>query len=206
MFKIIKDGVTLGMADKLNYIRYHENGCFILCDKDEAEGIAYNGVPYHLINASQLIGVSEDVTVEEVEAAVEIQKVNDTNSISFVTLAEAGSIDDVTASEHLENFAEWAYPISYKTGQLRRFKGKLYRCISDHTSQEDWTPDVSVSLWVSCSDPADEWPSWSQPVGAHDAYAKDSKVSHNDKHWVSDVDNNVWEPGVYGWHEFTEEE
>lgn len=206
MFKIIKDGVTLGMADKLNYIRYHKNGCFILCDKDEAEGIAYNGVPYHLINASQLIGVSEDVTVEEVEAAVEIQKVNDTNSISFVTLAEAGSIDDVTASEHLENFAEWAYTISYKTGQLRRFKDKLYRCISDHTSQADWTPDVAVSLWVSCSDPADEWPSWSQPVGAHDAYAKDSKVSHNDKHWVSDVDNNVWEPGIYGWHEFTEEE
>lgn len=206
MFKIIKDGVTLGMADKLNYIRYHENGCFILCDKDEAEGVAYNGVPYHLINAPQLIGVSEDVTVEEVEAAVEIQKVNDTNSISFVTLAEAGSIDYVTASEHLENFAEWAYPISYKTGQLRRFKDKLYRCLLDHTSQEDWTPDVSVSLWVSCSDPADEWPSWSQPVGAHDAYAIDSKVSHNDKHWISDVDNNVWEPGIYGWHEFIQEE
>lgn len=27
------------------------------------------------------------------------------------------------------------------------------------------------------------------------------KVSHNDKHWISDVDSNVWEPGVYGWTE-----
>jgi hypothetical protein len=27
------------------------------------------------------------------------------------------------------------------------------------------------------------------------------KVSHNEKHWISDVDANVWEPGVYGWTE-----
>ena len=28
-----------------------------------------------------------------------------------------------------------------------------------------------MSLWVSISDPAEEWPEWSQPLGAHDAYA-----------------------------------
>ena len=55
------------------------------------------------------------------------------------------------------------------------------------------------------SDPAEEWPEWSQPVGAHDAYSKDAKVSHNGKHWISNVDSNVWEPGVYGWTEATEE-
>jgi hypothetical protein len=31
----------------------------------------------------------------------------------------------------------------------------------------------------------------------------ETKVSHNDKHWVSDYDNNVWEPGVFGWTEAT---
>ena len=40
-----------------------------------------------------------------------------------------------------------------------------------------------------------------QPTGAQDAYAKGAKVSHNGKHWVSTADNNVWEPGVYGWDE-----
>ena len=48
----------------------------------------------------------------------------------------------------------------------------------------------------------------SQPVGAHDAYAKGDKVSHNGKHWTSNVDSNVdsnvWETGVYGWTEATE--
>ena len=46
-----------------------------------------------------------------------------------------------------------------------------------------------------------EFPEWRQPTGAHDAYSKGDKVSHNGKHWVSDVDGNVWEPGVYGWSE-----
>lgn len=38
-------------------------------------------------------------------------------------------------------------------------------------------------------------------TGAQDAYNKGDKVSHDGKHWVSDVDNNVWAPGVYGWKE-----
>ncbi len=30
------------------------------------------------------------------------------------------------------------------------------------------------------------------------------KVSHKEKHWISTVDSNVWEPGVYGWEESTD--
>ena len=125
-------------------------------------------------------------------------------SITFVTLCEVGTLDMVTASEHAELFAEWAYPIAYTVGQLRRYNGTLYKCVQAHTSQADWTPDTAASLWSVAADPAEEWPAWSQPVGAHDAYSKDAKVSHNGKHWTSSVDNNVWEPGVYGWTEATE--
>ena len=50
----------------------------------------------------------------------------------------------------------------------------------------------------------DEFPEWVQPIGAHDAYAKGDKASHNGKNWVSTADNNVWEPGVYGWEEATQ--
>ena len=32
-------------------------------------------------------------------------------------------------------------------------------------------------------------------------YAKGDKVTHNGKTWQSTTDNNVWEPGVYGWEE-----
>ena len=135
-----------------------------------------------------------------------IQTVGEASNIAFVVMAEAGSIDDTTAGEHAEVFAPWAVPVNYKAGNIRRHGGKLYRCVQDHTSQEDWTPDAAASLWVCTADPAEEWPAWSQPVGAFDTYGIGAKVSHNDKHWTSDTDNNVWEPGVYGWTEATEEE
>ena len=90
---------------------------------------------------------------------------------------------------------------NYFTGERVTYDGKYYRCIQSHTSQIDWAPDRAVSLWVEISDPADEWPEWKQPTGAHDAYARGDKVSHNGKHWISDLDANVWEPGVDGWTE-----
>lgn len=137
--------------------------------------------------------------IEQLRA--DMSTVNAAAGIVFVTLAEAGQIDDVTAGEHSDMFSEWAYPVAYSQGQLRRYGDKLYRCVSAHTSEADWTPDRAVSLWTAVADPKEEWPEWSQPVGAHDAYNKGDKVSHDGRHYISDVDANVWEPGVYGWTE-----
>ncbi len=204
MFRIIKDGVSLGMTESPTYIKAADNGCFVLCPAPEAQGIAFEGVPYHLVGREAMEGV-EDVLLEGTDAGAEIVKTTGTGGIMFVTLAEAGSIDAVTAAEHAELFAEWAYPVDYKTGQIRRYGGKLYKCVQDHKSQADWTPDTAGSLWSVTADPAEEWPEWSQPVGAHDAYSKGDKVSHGGKHWQSTVDANVWEPGVYGWDDVTEE-
>ena len=121
--------------------------------------------------------------------------------IAFVTLAESGAIDEVTATEHTDVFSPWAEGMKYVAGNLRTYGDKLYKCVQNHTSQADWAPDKTPALWVLAGDPAEEWPAWSQPVGAHDAYNKGDKCSHNEKHWISDVDGNVWEPSVYGWTE-----
>ena len=59
-------------------------------------------------------------------------------------------------------------------------------------------------MWTQIGNPQEEYPEWYQPIGAHDAYSMGDKVSHNSKHWKSTVNNNVWEPGVYGWEEITE--
>ena len=203
MYEIIKDGAVLALTESPNYIRLHPDGFYILCDQSEAQGVALNGTPYHLFGRASMDGL-ETVVLAETDAGHILQEQEAVNSITFVTLAEAGSIDTVTAEEHVELFAPWVYPADYKTGNLRRHNGRLYKCIGDHTSQADWAPDVAVSLWVPTSDPAEEYPAWSQPVGAHDAYNTGDKVSHNEKHWISDVDSNVWEPGVYGWTEVTE--
>lgn len=127
-------------------------------------------------------------------------------ALAFVTLAEGGQIDDVTAAEHAEQFEAWAPGVTYKAGAIRSHEGLLYRCVQDHTSQTGWEPSAAASLWTKIADPSEEWPAWSQPIGAHDAYGKGDKVSHNGGKWVSSIDSNVWEPGVYGWEPYTGED
>lgn len=207
MFRIIKDGAELGLTENLNYIVQAENGCYVLCPEQNASGIVFEGTPYHLLGRDEMEGL-ETVSLEVTDAGAEISKANTTNGIVFVTMAEAGSIDPVTAAEHADLFAEWAYPIAYTVGQIRRYNGTLYKCVQAHTSQADWTPPAAAlrrSLWSLTADPTEEWPEWIQPIGAHDAYPLGAKVSHNEKHWTSTIANNVWEPGVYGWEEVTDE-
>lgn len=47
--------------------------------------------------------------------------------------------------------------------------------------------------------------SWTQPTGAHDAYPGLWTVTHNGKTWVNLIPANVWEPGVSGWREVTDD-
>lgn len=93
----------------------------------------------------------------------------------------------------------------YKTGAWVKYgvdtmgDARLYQVLQDHTSQSQWTPDTATSLYKRVGISADGTPKWVQPVGATDAYNKGDVVEHNGSKWVSDIDANVWEPGVYGW-------
>lgn len=109
------------------------------------------------------------------------------------------TLDDATALTGVELFPAWATDTAYAVGDRVQYNGVLYKCVQAHTSQADWMPDATPALWVIVS--VEEWPEWIQPTGAHDAYDKDAKVSHNGKHWKSTMDANVYEPGVYGWEE-----
>lgn len=148
-------------------------------------------------------GGDAEVPTPEPTAEERLAVLEAVSSIAFVMLAEAGSIDDVTAAEHTDCFAEWVSGVAYAVSNIRQYNGQLYKCVQAHTSQDDWTPDSAASLWSKIGDPAEEYPAWSQPIGAHDAYNAGDKVSYNGKHYVSDVDSNVWQPDVYGWSEVT---
>ena len=117
-----------------------------------------------------------------------------------IVIASA-SLSDETASTVPDLFDAWAVDTDYAVGDRRKHEGVLYKCLTAHRSQSTWTPDVSPSLWVRTDDPSIEFPPWVQPLGSTDAYPLGAKVSHIDKHWVSTVDNNIWEPSVYGWDE-----
>ena len=107
---------------------------------------------------------------------------------------ESVNLTDEEALDNVDVFPNWAIGVSYETGDRVRYQEVLYKVLQAHVSQEDWTPDVAVSLFVRVDDPGEEWPEWVQPAGAQDAYAMGAKVSHNEKHWISLIDANVWEP------------
>ena len=114
------------------------------------------------------------------------------------------TLSDEEALEGVELFPMWKAETAYALNDRVQYNDVLYKCVQAHSSQSDWTPDVTPALWTEVS--IEEWPEWKQPTGAQDAYAVGDKVSHNDKHWISDVDANVWEPGVYGWTEHIDED
>lgn len=99
----------------------------------------------------------------------------------------------------------WVVGRLYKVGERVQHKGVLSKCLIEHTSQADWAPDVAPSLWAKVlTDPSGAVLPWEQPESTNPYMAGD-RVTHDGKTWQSTLDNNVWEPGVYGWVEVTEE-
>lgn len=111
----------------------------------------------------------------------------------------AETLTDEEGLQFVDLFVNWFTDTAYAVGDRVKYNDILYKCVQAHTSQSDWTPDLTPALWTVVS--VEEWPEWVQPTGAQDAYMTGDKVSHNEKHWISIADNNVWEPGVYGWEE-----
>lgn len=109
------------------------------------------------------------------------------------------SLDDESALQGIELFPLWKDDAEYQVGDRIRYNDILYKCVQAHTSQPSWTPDITPALWTEVS--IDKFPEWKQPTGAQDAYRIGDKVSHLDKHWISAIDYNVYEPSVYGWDE-----
>lgn len=113
----------------------------------------------------------------------------------------AAGLTDADALEAVQLFPLWDTTATYAVNDRVRYDGTLYRCLQAHTAQDTWTPTAAPSLWakVLIPDP-DTVPEWEQPDSAN-PYAKGDKVTYNGKTWVSTIDGNVWEPGVYGWIE-----
>lgn len=111
-------------------------------------------------------------------------------------------VDDTTALRMVEFYPEWASGVAYTAGDRIQYNGKLYKCLQAHTAQADWNPVDAPSLWseVLAGQDGTEIGEWVQP-GSTNPYMRGDKVSYNGKIYESEVDNNVWAPGVYGWVE-----
>lgn len=111
--------------------------------------------------------------------------------------------DDTQIAQLSELYPRWQPQRLYQANDIVSV-GKsgedtqVFRCLQGHLSQRNWIPETEPALWkrIGREDGLDIWV---QPLGAMDAYQRGEKVSHNGVGYMCIVDNNVWEPGVYGW-------
>lgn len=126
---------------------------------------------------------------------------------AFQMLAQSLHLPDTNAMEIADLYEAYAvgktYPVGYifKYGVNADGETQLYSVLQEHTSQEDWKPDETPSLYKAVGFTDSGVSIWTQPLGAMDAYMMGDEVEHNGVIWVSTIDNNVWEPGVYGWEQ-----
>lgn len=132
------------------------------------------------------------MTLEEAKAIID----------ALVTLRNSAADEQALKASAL--YLKWKVGTAYHKGERVLYNDILYKVLTDHTSQADWTPDAAPSLFAKVLiQDKNVILEWEQPESTN-PYSKGDKVTHNGKTWRSTIDGNVWEPGVYGWEEITE--
>lgn len=119
-------------------------------------------------------------------------------------VAQSLQLPETNAMEIADLYEEYAVGKVYPTGFVFKWgvnadgETQLYSVLQEHTSQEDWRPDETPSLYKKIGFTDSGVPIWTQPLGSEDAYMLRDRVAHNGLIWTSGVDYNVWEPGTAG--------
>lgn len=124
-------------------------------------------------------------------------------AIMKLAVKQARQVTDDTEALSLQVlYKQWNRQIgkTLQVGEYINHNDVLYKVLQQHVAQDNWAPDVSPSLFAKVLvDPTGETVlDWEQPDSTN-PYMKGDKVKHNGVIYESEVDNNVWEPGVYGW-------
>jgi hypothetical protein len=67
--------------------------------------------------------------------------------VAFIKASRETATDEV-ALKAKELYKEWTVGIEVKVGERLRYGDKLYKVIQPHTTQADWTPDITASLYT----------------------------------------------------------
>jgi hypothetical protein len=98
-------------------------------------------------------------------------------------------------------YPAWKSEVNYEINDRVLYNNTLYKVLQSHISQETWTPIDAPSLFAKVLIPDENViPEWEQPDSTN-PYMMGDKVTYEGKIWVSIVDNNVWQPSVFGWEE-----
>jgi hypothetical protein len=109
---------------------------------------------------------------------------------------EQSVIDEVKKT--LQVHRHWKAGLELIRNEVVIFQNKTYRVLQAHTSQSNWTPNNTASLFV-IQPPVGIIPNWSDyPTSSTFFWRLNDIVNHNGKTWISRNDANTWEPGTVG--------
>ena len=119
----------------------------------------------------------------------------------------AATFTDEQAMAVATVYPAWTVNTAYAVGEIISYgtngvgDPQLYKVVQAHTSQSQWTPDATPSLYDAFGLDESGYPLWAQPSGAHDAYNTGDIVNYNGTLYKSTINGNVWAPDVYpaGW-------
>lgn len=122
------------------------------------------------------------------------------------------TLTDEQALEVATVFPAWKVNRTYAVGDIISYgtnasgDPQLYKVVQAHTSQADWTPDATPSLYDAFGLDDSGYPVWTRPSGAHDAYNTGDIVNYNGTLYRSKIDGNTWSPEEYpaGWEVYSE--
>ena len=142
-----------------------------------------------------------DLAAEDVDLVkVKIAEAYHSDVVKLATITP-NPMEIVSAVAAVKTHADWRAGLSVLAGEVYLYPvdHNLYQVIQSHTTQADWDPVTAKALYKRYYEPDDDPWEWIQPLGAHDAYPMGAVVLRNSDVWLSTIDANVWEPGVYGW-------
>lgn len=67
--------------------------------------------------------------------------------VAFIK-ASRETADDQTALKAKELYNEWTVGKAVVVGERLRYGERLYKVVQPHTTQADWTPDITASLYT----------------------------------------------------------
>lgn len=70
MYQVIKDNMVMAYVDSPVFIRMHTNGCYVAATEDEAQGIAIQSTPYHILGREDLPGAVATVMTVKIDGGI----------------------------------------------------------------------------------------------------------------------------------------
>lgn len=156
--------------------------------------------------AAEVAEANEQVKAKTEEAEAANEKAQEAIRVADTLMTNEQRV------QYIDLYPTYEVGKAYKVDEKVKLDGKLFEVIQDHSSQADWAPASTPSLYrevkvagTTASGAIIE--DFKQPTGAHDAYAKGARVRYKGNVYESLIDANAYSPDTYpaGWKDVTNE-